>query len=704
MLTIVWQSLSRFCEKTGINETERDILIRSIGTLAIPPIVVFVVALRRDNGRSRLERILAMTLVVRACRDLANLLAIDSSFPDEQRDTPRQTKSLGKRKNKKARRSRRPRPAKPAFHQKRSVLADERAEPKSSSADKGDESPDQVGLSAASSPGEGSLSLRHDSACEGQIEEHPTKLNPEAREFIPSGDGSALADKRSESEPAAPQSRLTSTATSPPNKVGSPLRRDRDWEGRIKECTAILDPEAREFFPSEVRHVDSCSQRVPSSSTPQECPCLPGVRGTISEEGSGYYAVLKDWVDPPTGEDEVEEITPDPSLLDKCAEVGPDENFLPPAAAVNLTARPTLVKRSYWDLRNVTRMKRHKKRGDCRDTSAGDSSRLESDRRAPSTVGWLPTIEDDPSDWASPSPPTRGAANDNTSSGPAPPAASWLRPAPETAEYLAPTPAPPVASNQGPAPKETAEEFRSYVTADTKRLHEVGFVQLVKETRQRSDISNLENVHHKAKPLLKHYRYRGAPVKLSTEPWHRDRIDQALQRGAHKSCLGHINFLEEEFADMRSKGQWIVLRACDVKDLPGLRIAPPGVIEQDGRRPRTIVDFTFNGVNSETLPPAAMEAMQFGHALDRILREILLADPALGPVRLIKVDLSDGFYRVDLNIEDIPKLGMVLPMKEGDGTPHRLPASSTNGVEEQPTYLLVLHRDDHRPCQSASGR
>ena len=61
------------------------------------------------------------------------------------------------------------------------------------------------------------------------------------------------------------------------------------------------------------------------------------------------------------------------------------------------------------------------------------------------------------------------------------------------------------------------------------------------------------------------------------------------------------------------------------------------------------------------LPLAAMEAMQFGHALDRILPEILLADQAFGPVRLLKVDLSDGFYRLDVNVDDIPKLGVVFP-------------------------------------------
>ena len=61
------------------------------------------------------------------------------------------------------------------------------------------------------------------------------------------------------------------------------------------------------------------------------------------------------------------------------------------------------------------------------------------------------------------------------------------------------------------------------------------------------------------------------------------------------------------------------------------------------------------------LPLAAADAMQFGHALDRILREILLANPAYGPVLMSRYDISDGFYRVELNVEDIPKPGVIFP-------------------------------------------
>ena len=71
-------------------------------------------------------------------------------------------------------------------------------------------------------------------------------------------------------------------------------------------------------------------------------------------------------------------------------------------------------------------------------------------------------------------------------------------------------------------------------------------------------------------------------------------------------------------------------------------------------------------MNNKTLNLAPREAMQFGHALNRLLQEILLANPKFGAVELMKVDLSNGFYCVSLNIEDISKLGVAFPTKPGE--------------------------------------
>ena len=54
-----------------------------------------------------------------------------------------------------------------------------------------------------------------------------------------------------------------------------------------------------------------------------------------------------------------------------------------------------------------------------------------------------------------------------------------------------------------------------------------------------------------------------------------------------------------------------------------------------------------------------MSARQYRCALDCLLREIVFTDPDLGPVYLLKADVSDGFYRIGLRPEGAPKLGLI---------------------------------------------
>ena len=130
-------------------------------------------------------------------------------------------------------------------------------------------------------------------------------------------------------------------------------------------------------------------------------------------------------------------------------------------------------------------------------------------------------------------------------------------------------------------------------------------------------------------------------------------------------CMEFFEFFHEEFADMIAKAQWVVLPTETGKDLQGLCVSPPGVVPQLGQRPRWIVTYSWSLANNKKLDLARMKAMQFGHTLVILLREILLADPKFDPVELMKVDLSDSFYRVSLNIEDIPKIGVAFTTKPG---------------------------------------
>ena len=58
--------------------------------------------------------------------------------------------------------------------------------------------------------------------------------------------------------------------------------------------------------------------------------------------------------------------------------------------------------------------------------------------------------------------------------------------------------------------------------------------------------------------------------------------------------------------------------------------------------------------------------MQYGRCLDLLLREIVYTDPKLGPVHMIKSNVSDGFYRIGLRPSDAAKLGLVFPCEDGD--------------------------------------
>ena len=66
-------------------------------------------------------------------------------------------------------------------------------------------------------------------------------------------------------------------------------------------------------------------------------------------------------------------------------------------------------------------------------------------------------------------------------------------------------------------------------------------------------------------------------------------------------------------------------------------------VEQD-QRPCWPGNYSYFKTNAKTLPVACLSAIQYGRALDRLIRKIVYADPALGYVYLLKADVFDGFY------------------------------------------------------------
>ena len=58
--------------------------------------------------------------------------------------------------------------------------------------------------------------------------------------------------------------------------------------------------------------------------------------------------------------------------------------------------------------------------------------------------------------------------------------------------------------------------------------------------------------------------------------------------------------------------------------------------------------------------------MKYGRALDRLIREVVIADPTLGPIQAMDTDVTNGFYHIALQPADAPNIGLVFP-SDGKG-------------------------------------
>lgn len=137
------------------------------------------------------------------------------------------------------------------------------------------------------------------------------------------------------------------------------------------------------------------------------------------------------------------------------------------------------------------------------------------------------------------------------------------------------------------------------------------------------------------------------------------------------------------------QGFWVVLPLQVALTLPHLRLSQLGVVPQRNRRPRLIVNYTYSGVNEETARIAPPEAMQFGKALQRILRRLVHANPRYGPVWLAKIDIADGFYRISFRPSHVPRLAVILPTTTTEPLV-ALPLALPMGWVESPPYFTAV--------------
>ena len=81
--------------------------------------------------------------------------------------------------------------------------------------------------------------------------------------------------------------------------------------------------------------------------------------------------------------------------------------------------------------------------------------------------------------------------------------------------------------------------------------------------------------------------------------------------------------------------------------------------------------------------------MQFGRALERVLQKVATADTAQGPLYLLKINLSDSFYRVRLRVQDAPMLGVAFPVAPGEPLLMAIPLVLPMGWTESPPYFCT---------------
>jgi hypothetical protein len=99
--------------------------------------------------------------------------------------------------------------------------------------------------------------------------------------------------------------------------------------------------------------------------------------------------------------------------------------------------------------------------------------------------------------------------------------------------------------------------------------------------------------------------------------------------------------------------------------------------------------YTFFWVNADTVAIAPDECVQFGRAMWRIIKHLKHANPNIGPIYMSKIGIADGFYRIWVRAEDIPKLGMLFPSRPGDEPLVGFPLTLPMGWKESPKIFTA---------------
>ena len=199
------------------------------------------------------------------------------------------------------------------------------------------------------------------------------------------------------------------------------------------------------------------------------------------------------------------------------------------------------------------------------------------------------------------------------------------------------------------------------------------FFQTCKDVCEPPELETLPAGAHPSAPLFCDAADHGVPIALLLRMDEEER-EAAIRYGTHASANKEAEFINVELDEQVQAGNVAVFPLEAATALQNLWLSPAAVIPQVGNRPRLIFDSTWSRLNkiAERLSP--MEAMHFRGTLHHILNQVLTANPRLGEVYLIKVDLEDAYIKFWVRMEDVPSVALLIPKD----TPRK-------------THLVVFH-------------
>ena len=114
--------------------------------------------------------------------------------------------------------------------------------------------------------------------------------------------------------------------------------------------------------------------------------------------------------------------------------------------------------------------------------------------------------------------------------------------------------------------------------------------------------------------------------------------------------------------------------------------------EERDWQPQWLGDYSYINLNYNTLPIATLHTIQYGQALERLIREVFITEPALGSMHTLKADFSDGLLHCITLYRFYQSRASFFTRRRGRGV-----SSNTDnlpyGVEKITTHIWHKDRD-----------